>query len=54
MRDVGSSNGTFVNGLRLSPENVASEPRQLHDGDLLEFGVDIMDDTETKGRNYKL
>jgi hypothetical protein len=30
---VGSSNGTFVNGQRLSPENVPSGPRQLHSGD---------------------
>ena len=49
IKDVGSSNGTFVNGVRLSPENMASDPRMQHDGDEREFGVDIMDETETKG-----
>ena len=36
IEDLGSSNGTFVNGERLA------EPRALHDGDRLQFGsVDV-------------
>jgi pSer/pThr/pTyr-binding forkhead associated (FHA) protein len=34
LTDVGSTNGTFVNGERINP----SEPRQLSDGDELTFG----------------
>lgn len=29
IRDLGSSNGTYINGFRLSPDAVASEPFQL-------------------------
>jgi len=29
MRDLGSSNGTYINGYRMSPDAVASEPFQL-------------------------
>lgn len=39
--DTGSSNGTFLNGVRLSAENLASEPVPLRDGDDLVFGCDI-------------
>ena len=38
IKDVKSSQGTFVNGERLSAENQASEPRELRAGDRLEFG----------------
>ncbi|KAI3638660.1 hypothetical protein MIR68_003158 [Amoeboaphelidium protococcarum] len=45
IRDCGSSNGTFVNGERLSQEGKPSDkPRQLKGGDILEFGVDIFGD----------
>jgi len=44
IRDSGSSNGTFVNGIRLSEEGQVSEATALHSGDQLDFGVDIMDD----------
>ncbi|KAI9179866.1 hypothetical protein H9P43_005198 [Blastocladiella emersonii ATCC 22665] len=47
IRDVGSSNGTFVNGTRLSEENQTSAGVELHTGDRIEFGVDIMNDTNT-------
>jgi hypothetical protein len=49
IKDVKSSNGTFVNGARLSPEGVASAPFEVHTGDVLEFGVDIMNDDSTAG-----
>jgi pSer/pThr/pTyr-binding forkhead associated (FHA) protein len=32
IRDLGSSNGTYINGFRLSPDAVASEPFQLISG----------------------
>ncbi|BEJ12510.1 hypothetical protein CspHIS471_0209700 [Cutaneotrichosporon sp. HIS471] len=42
IKDVKSSNGTFVNGVRLSPEGVESDPYQLNTEDMLEFGIDII------------
>ena len=42
IRDVRSSNGTFVNGKRLSPENRDSEPHALKEQDTLELGIDIV------------
>ncbi|KAF9578048.1 hypothetical protein BGW38_006376, partial [Lunasporangiospora selenospora] len=44
IRDLKSSNGTFLNGKRLSPEGVESEPFVLNQGDSLAFGIDIMDE----------
>jgi FHA domain len=32
IRDLGSSNGTYINGFRLSPDAVSSEPFQLFIG----------------------
>ncbi|KAG0058520.1 hypothetical protein BGZ90_004915, partial [Linnemannia elongata] len=44
IRDLKSSNGTFLNGRRLSAESVESEPFILNQNDSLEFGIDIMDE----------
>ncbi|TFY52400.1 hypothetical protein EVG20_g10565 [Dentipellis fragilis] len=44
IRDTGSSNGTFVNGERLSPEGEESQPFQLRTGDILVLGYDVVDD----------
>jgi pSer/pThr/pTyr-binding forkhead associated (FHA) protein len=44
IQDLQSSNGTFLNGLRLSEEGIQSQLRELKDGDKLEFGVDIMEE----------
>ncbi|KAI8810097.1 hypothetical protein BJ742DRAFT_207591 [Cladochytrium replicatum] len=44
IRDVKSSNGTFVNGNRLSEEGQPSSPYELHSGDEIEFGIDILND----------
>ncbi|KAG1791173.1 SMAD/FHA domain-containing protein, partial [Suillus plorans] len=41
IKDVKSSNGTFINGERLSPEGVESEPFELKNDDIVEFGIDI-------------
>ncbi|KAJ7051456.1 hypothetical protein C8F01DRAFT_999289, partial [Mycena amicta] len=42
IRDVKSSNGTFVNGERLSLEGVESAPWEVRSDDILEFGIDII------------
>ncbi|GHJ87254.1 hypothetical protein NliqN6_3656 [Naganishia liquefaciens] len=42
IKDVKSSNGTFVNGDRLSAEGVESEPFELKSEDMVEFGIDII------------
>lgn len=48
IRDVKSSNGTFINGERLSPEGQESEVFELHNEDVVEFGIDIVsDDSKT-------
>lgn len=44
IKDVKSSNGTFVNGSRLSNECEESEPKELKSQDELEFGIDIVND----------
>ncbi|KAG2187571.1 hypothetical protein INT44_005260 [Umbelopsis vinacea] len=44
IRDVKSSNGTFINGIRLSPEGEESGSVELHNGDQVEFGIDIMNE----------
>ncbi|KAJ7336465.1 kinase-like domain-containing protein [Mycena albidolilacea] len=42
IKDVKSSNGTFVNGERLSQEGLESDPFELKTDDNVEFGVDIV------------
>ncbi|GAA5905174.1 hypothetical protein JCM6882_000400 [Rhodosporidiobolus microsporus] len=48
IKDVKSSNGTFINGERLSPESSESDVFELHTDDVVEFGIDILtEDTKT-------
>ena len=47
IQDLKSSNGTFINGVRLSEEGEQSKPFELNSGDILEFGVDIKDENGT-------
>ncbi|KAG8761210.1 hypothetical protein FRC14_006259 [Serendipita sp. 396] len=48
IKDVKSSNGTFINGTRLSQEGVESAPFELNTGDQVEFGIDIVgEDNQT-------
>ncbi|KAF8573544.1 SMAD/FHA domain-containing protein [Ramaria rubella] len=42
IKDVKSSNGTFINGERLSAEGVESDPFELKTDDIVEFGIDIV------------
>jgi pSer/pThr/pTyr-binding forkhead associated (FHA) protein len=54
IRDVKSSNGTFVNGQRLSPENRDSEPHELREGDMLELGIDIVSEDQKTIVHHKV
>ncbi|CAG8677777.1 8624_t:CDS:2, partial [Dentiscutata erythropus] len=48
VRDLKSSNGTFVNGKRISVEDKEGDPVELKDYDLLEFGIDIYNEHDRK------
>lgn len=54
IRDVKSSNGTFVNGVRLSQENKESEPRELKEQDMLELGIDIVSEDQKTVVHHKV
>ena len=54
IRDVKSSNGTFVNGNRLSPENRDSEPHELREHDTLELGIDIVSEDQKSIVHHKV
>eukprot|EP00092_Neocalanus_flemingeri_P001703 GFUD01001818.1.p1 GENE.GFUD01001818.1~~GFUD01001818.1.p1 ORF type:complete len:625 (-),score=203.65 GFUD01001818.1:374-2248(-) len=41
--DTGSSNGTFVNNIRLSKAGQESELTEVFTGDMLKFGADVVD-----------
>ncbi|TCD64024.1 hypothetical protein EIP91_004658 [Steccherinum ochraceum] len=42
IKDVKSSNGTFINSERLSAEGLESDPWELKNEDIVEFGIDIV------------
>ncbi|KAF0339455.1 cell cycle arrest in response to pheromone-related protein [Gigaspora margarita] len=48
VRDLKSSNGTFVNGKRISVEDKEGDPVELKNFDLLEFGIDIYNEHDRK------
>ena len=54
IRDVKSSNGTFVNAVRLSPENKESEPREVREQDVLELGIDIVSEDQKTVVHHKV
>ncbi|KAI9799310.1 MAG: hypothetical protein M1825_004803 [Sarcosagium campestre] len=54
IRDVKSSNGTFVNGQRLSLENRDSEPHELRESDILELGIDIVSEDQKTVVHHKV
>ena len=54
IKDVKSSNGTFVNGLRLSAENRDSEPHELREQDTLELGIDIVSEDQKSIVHHKV
>ncbi|KAI8916527.1 hypothetical protein DFJ77DRAFT_460165 [Powellomyces hirtus] len=40
VKDIGSSSGTFLNKMRLSPSGKESRPYPLKEADLIQFGID--------------
>ncbi|ORX46897.1 hypothetical protein BCR36DRAFT_413842 [Piromyces finnis] len=46
LKDVGSSSGTFLNRMRLSPSNKESRPYPLKDGDIIQLGIDYQGKTQ--------
>lgn len=54
IRDIKSSNGTFVNGTRLSAENRESEPHELQTNDHLELGIDIVSEDQKSVVHHKV
>ncbi|RAK77162.1 putative cytoplasm to vacuole targeting Vps64 [Aspergillus fijiensis CBS 313.89] len=54
IRDVKSSNGTFVNGKRLSQENRESDPHELRENDTLELGIDIVSEDQKTIVHHKV
>lgn len=54
IRDVKSSNGTFVNGARLSQESRESEPHELQTADHLELGIDIVSEDQKTVVHHKV
>ncbi|KRX98648.1 Sarcolemmal membrane-associated protein [Trichinella pseudospiralis] len=45
VRDTKSSNGTFINGQRLSKASEESLPKEVFSGDLIQLGVEIVENT---------
>ncbi len=45
LQDTKSSNGTFINNQRLSKGSEESPPRELFSGDIVQFGVDVMENS---------
>ena len=54
IKDVKSSNGTFVNAVRLSPENRDSEAHELREHDMLELGIDIVSEDQKSIVHHKV
>ncbi|XP_058789741.1 sarcolemmal membrane-associated protein [Phymastichus coffea] len=46
LKDTKSSNGTFVNSKRLSPSGVESTACEVCSGDIVQFGVDVVESTK--------
>lgn len=54
IKDVKSSSGTFLNHQRLSPASALSKDIILHDGDILQLGMDFRGGTEEIYRCVKM
>ncbi|KAL9550647.1 hypothetical protein MBANPS3_004622 [Mucor bainieri] len=54
IRDTKSSSGTFLNHVRLSPAGSESRPVELHDGDIVQLGVDFQGGREEMYRSVKM
>lgn len=54
IRDVRSSSGTFLNHQRLAPASTLSKDTPIHDGDVLQLGMDFRGGTEEIYRCVKI
>lgn len=45
IKDTCSSNGTFINNNRLSPANEDSQHEEIHSNDIIQFGVEVVDNS---------
>ncbi|KDR79347.1 hypothetical protein GALMADRAFT_243363 [Galerina marginata CBS 339.88] len=54
VKDTQSSSGTFLNGVRLSAVNTASEPYEIVDGDVLQLGLDYNGGVEDEYKSVKI
>lgn len=54
IRDVRSSSGTFLNHQRLAPASTMSKDTLVHDGDILQLGMDFRGGTEEIYRCVKM
>lgn len=54
IKDSKSSNGTYINFLRLGNEKSESEPHELKKNDILELGIDITNDDRTSFVHRKI
>ncbi|RVD86490.1 uncharacterized protein DFL_004764 [Arthrobotrys flagrans] len=54
VKDVGSSSGTFLNHVRLSHPNTESKPYVVHDGDVVQLGIDFKGGEELIFRCVKM
>lgn len=45
LQDTKSSNGTFINNQRLSKGSEESAPHELFSSDVVQFGVDVMENS---------
>jgi pSer/pThr/pTyr-binding forkhead associated (FHA) protein len=46
LKDTKSSNGTFVNNQRLSKGGEDSAPKEIFSGDIIQLGVDIVENAK--------
>lgn len=53
LQDTKSSNGTFVNSSRLSKGSEESPATEICSGDIIQFGVDVMENSR-KGKRARL
>ncbi|KAI7901189.1 SMAD/FHA domain-containing protein [Cokeromyces recurvatus] len=54
IKDIGSSSGTFINRIRLSPANQISEAYLLNNGDIVQLGMDYQGGIEEMFRCIKM
>jgi len=54
LQDTKSSNGTFVNDQRLCKGGEESSPREIYSGDLIQFGVNVMENNRRGEKSKNL